>query len=286
MDDLRIKKKPDREELPELPILGNQKKWNIIKLVLRALCLFLSVVDIAELIAIETARNALDYWPSVAYPVLAGFILWDVIELIVIIVRGSPAKGVHPGAHVGVELILFLGSTFTVAAQAYKANWGQLGAPEWVLEENELYAWVPVALTQFSFLGLLVILRFVLFIRACVEVDRRKKDRRVQQLVLAIQKQGRNPQDIPLAAFKAAREQNHVGASTVLKAISHSTMRSTNTTESSTAPQQSSPSPAAEDRDFAYKYNFPIVTVPELLESGIHPEDARNQKVLFGTFPR
>ncbi|KAI1753414.1 hypothetical protein F4782DRAFT_529724 [Xylaria castorea] len=304
MGSSKIKKKQDREKLPALPIVGNQKKWNIIKVVLRGLCLLLSIIDIAELIAIETGRNGLGYWPSVAYPVLAGFILWDVIEFIVILVRGSPSKGLHPGAHVGIELILFLGSVFTVAAQALNANWGQLGLPDWELRERELLAWVQVALTQFSFLSLLVpddgqmtflcgltinqtrrLLRFIFFVRACVEVDRRKKDRRLQQLVFAIQKQGRDPQDIPLAAFRAAREQNHMGTSTVLRAISHSTAQSTHTAESSTAQQQRSRS-SAEERDFAYKYNFSIVTVPELLESGIHPEDARNQKVLIGTFPR
>ncbi|KAI0454556.1 hypothetical protein F5B21DRAFT_234307 [Xylaria acuta] len=285
MGDLRIKRKPDREKLPELPIVGNQKKWNIIKMVLRALCLLLSIIDIAELIAIETASNALDYWPSVAYPALAGFLLWDLVEFVVIIVRGSPAKGIHPGVHVGVELVLWLGSVFTLVAQALGANWGELGAPDWVLRGRDLLPWVRVALTQFSFLSLLVALRFIFFVRACVEVDRRKKDRRLQELVFAIQNQGRDPQDIPLAAFRAAREQNHVGTSTVLKAISHSTTRSTHAAESSTAPQQRSSSSAG-DRDFAYKYNFPIVTVPELLESGIHPEDARNQKVLIGDFPR
>ncbi|TRX93010.1 hypothetical protein FHL15_006148 [Xylaria flabelliformis] len=284
MGDSKIKKKQYRKNLPDLPIVGNQKKWNIIKIVLRALCLLLSITDIAELIAIETGSNALDYWAAVAYPVLAGIILWDLIEFVVIIIRGSPSKGIHPGAHVGVELILWLGSALTVAAQAIKAPWSELGASEWELEEQELLAWVRVTLTQFSFLSLLVFLRFIFFVRACIEVDRRKKDRRLQQLVFAIREQGRDPQDIPLAAFRAAREQNHVGPSTVLRAISHSTRRSTDTPESLTAQQQSRTS--AEERDFAYKYNFPIVTVPELLESGIHPEDARNQKVLIGAFPR
>ncbi|KAI0197353.1 hypothetical protein EV127DRAFT_8734 [Xylaria flabelliformis] len=156
MGDSKIKKKQDREKLPDLPIVGNQKKWNIIKMVLRALCLLLSIIDIAELIAIETGGNGLDYWPAVAYPVLAGFILWDVIEFVVIAVRGSPSKGVHPGAHVGVELILWLGSVFTIATQAFTAPWGDLGASESDLEEEDLLVWVRITLTQFSFLGLLV----------------------------------------------------------------------------------------------------------------------------------
>ncbi|KAJ2999208.1 hypothetical protein NUW58_g63 [Xylaria curta] len=289
MGNSKAKKKLGRKQLPDLPIVGNQRKWNIIKVILRIISLALSITDTAELVTIETASTTLDYWPVVAFPVLAGFILWDVIEFIVMIARGGTAKGIHPGAHVGVELILWLGSVFTIVAQAVKANWSQLGAPDYVLEERALLPWVRVALTQFSFLGLLVILRFVLFVRACVEVDRRKKDRRVQQLVFAIQKQGRNPQDIPLSAFKAVRAMDRTDPSTVIKALSNSanasmTEPTTHAAESSTKPQRSRSS--AEERDFAYKYNFPIVTVPELLESGIHPEDARNQKVLIGAFPR
>ncbi|KAI1119866.1 hypothetical protein F5Y10DRAFT_147466 [Nemania abortiva] len=284
----------DRKKFPDLPIIGNQRKWNIAKVVLRSICLGLSIIDVAELIAIQTASNALDYWPSVAYPVLAGFILWDVIEFVVIIVRGSPAKGVHPGAHVGIELILWLGGTLTLTMQGIRANWGELGAPDWVLEERDLYPWVQVALTQFSFLSLLTLLRFVFFVRACVEVDRRKKDRRVQQLVYAIQEQGRDPQDIPLSAFRAARELNYISSHTVLKAIETSTQSTTqSTTRSKTHSEQSTrtippqrPRSAPDERDFAYKYNFPITTVPEFLGSGIHPEDARNQKVLIGPFPR
>ncbi|KAI1110938.1 hypothetical protein F5Y14DRAFT_427235 [Nemania sp. NC0429] len=283
------KRGPVRDKLPDLPIVGNQRKWNVIKVMLRTLCLTLSIIDVAELIAIQTGRNGLDYPAWVGYPALAAIILWDVVEFVVIIVRGSMAKGIHPGAHVGVELILCAGGIFTLVWQGYNADWGELAAPEWYLEERDLGSWVQVALTQFSFLALLALLRFVFFVRACIEVDRRKKDRRVQQLVFAIQKQGRNPQDIPLSAFRAVREQNHVSSYTVLKALSNSTTaqsttHTTHTTQPSTTPQR--PRSAPEERDFSYKYNFPIATVPELLERGIHPEDARNQKVLIGAFPR
>ncbi|KAI0814330.1 hypothetical protein GGR55DRAFT_700638 [Xylaria sp. FL0064] len=286
-DSTKKKRKSGRDKLPDLPTVGNQRKWNIIKVVLRSLCLILSVVDLGELIAIDTSRNSLDYYAGVAYAVLAAFILWDIVEFVVIIVRGSTGKGVHPGAHVGVELILWVGSVFTITAQAFNANWGQLGAPSWKLEELEITSWVYVALTQFSFLGLLAILRFVFFVRACVEVDRRKKDRRVQQLVFAIQRQGQNPQDVPLSTFQRARDLDHHSASTMLKALSSNSNTSSShsaASASTTAPPR--PSSAPEERDFAYKYNFTVATVPELLESGIHPEDARNQKVLIETFPR
>lgn len=61
-----------RDKLPDLPIVGNQRKWNVAKVVLRCISLFLSIVDVGELIAIETGRNGLDYWPSVAYPVVSS----------------------------------------------------------------------------------------------------------------------------------------------------------------------------------------------------------------------
>ncbi|KAI0431871.1 hypothetical protein F5Y09DRAFT_177027 [Xylaria sp. FL1042] len=287
MDDSTKKQKWGRGKLPELPTVGNQRKWDITKAVMRTICIILSVVDIGELIAIDAYNNSLDYYPAAAYPVLATLLLWDIVEFVVIIVRGSTGKGVHPGAHVGVELILWLGSIFTIAALAFNANWGLLGAPTWKLEELEITNWVYVALTQFSFLGFIAILRFVFFVRACVEVDRRKKDRRVQQLVLAIQKQGRNPQDVPLSTFQRARDLDYHSASTMIKALSSNSNTSSShsgASSSTTAPRR--PSSAPEERDFAYKYNFTIATVPELLQSGIHPEDARNQKVLIETFPR
>ncbi|KAK5630960.1 hypothetical protein RRF57_006675 [Xylaria bambusicola] len=291
MGDLKKnKQKKAREKLPELPSVGNQRKWNIIKVVLRSICLLLSIVDVAEVIALDLSSHGLDYWASVAYPVLGTFLFWDVIEFVVIIVRRSIAKGVHPGAHVGVELILCLGGIFTVGIQAYTADWYQL-TTSWVLRDTGWTTWAYVALTQFSFLSLLTFLRFILFVRACVEIDRRKRDRRVQQLVFAIQEQGRDPQNVPLAAFTRARELDHVSASQILKALSPSTMTqptlvTSHSSASSSTVVASQPPRSPEERDFAYKYNFPIATVPELLENGIHPEDARNQKVLIGAFPR
>lgn len=127
--------------------------------------------------------------------------------------------------------------------------------------------------------------------RACVEVDRRKKDRRVQQLVFAIQQQGRDPQEVPLSAFRAVQDLDRISSHTVLRALSTSAAPSTMTQTAHSGPPSAVTKPqrprsAPDERDFAYKYNFPIATVPELLESDIHPEDARNQKVLIGAFPR
>ncbi|KAI8624378.1 hypothetical protein F5Y19DRAFT_320027 [Xylariaceae sp. FL1651] len=272
-----------RDKMPDLPVVGNQRKWDITKVALRSFSIFLSVVVLGELIAFSTAYINVIIWPGIAYPAVAAILVWDIIEFVVMIVRHSVSNGINPAAHVGVELILWLGSTATVVLQAVLADWGELTRSYSDLILYEEYSWVTLAITELAFLGFLILLRFVFFVRACVEVDRRKKDRRIQQLVLAIQKQGQNPQDFPLSAFAAARDMDQGGFPTILPELSVST-RSTNTARSTATPQR--PRSAPEERDFAYKYNFPIATVPELLESGIHPEDARNQKVLIRAFPR
>ncbi|KAI3316898.1 hypothetical protein HD806DRAFT_402383 [Xylariaceae sp. AK1471] len=144
------------EKLPALPILRNQRRWDITKVVLRSLCLTLSVIDVAELIALDTVRQHLIYSGWVAYPVLAALLLWDIIEFVVIIVRRNISKGIPPGAHIGVELILWLGSITTVAVEALFIDWGELVASDQEQIERDVYSWARVALTQFSFLSFLL----------------------------------------------------------------------------------------------------------------------------------
>jgi hypothetical protein len=83
-------------------------------------------------------------------------LLWDITEFVVIITRRSISKGIPPGAHVGVELVLWLGTIATVIAESLKLNWGRLtlSVEDQILEE--LDNWVRVTLTQFSFLSLLM----------------------------------------------------------------------------------------------------------------------------------
>ncbi|KAI0205073.1 hypothetical protein F4808DRAFT_410420 [Astrocystis sublimbata] len=286
----KSRKKVPREKLPPIPVTRSQRRWNITKIVLRSIALALSITALGLAVAIDRVTFSQLYWAFVAFPALSVFISWDTIEFIVIIIRRDNFQGIHPGAHVAFELLFWLGTSLTVAFQAYTTIRSQILYIDDVEFPYDANFWAPVAVTQLSILGFLLFLRFVFFIRACVETNRKNKDRRVQELVWAIQKQGHDPQDIPLSLFRKAREQEHGGASTVLKAISKSTTpttRSIQTADSTKPPQTKHYARVSiEDRDFTVKYNFPIVTVPELLESGIHPEDARNQKVLIGAFPR
>ncbi|KAI2643631.1 hypothetical protein GGS21DRAFT_486156 [Xylaria nigripes] len=291
MDDPMKKRggKTNQEKSPDLPVLGDQRRLDIAKVVLRSLCIAITITDLVELIIIEVAAPFLQFWPTAAYPLLGTFILWDISEFVTMMLRGSVSKGFHPGVHVAAELILWLGSLASTTIQALGASWSTFFKSEESLSESGLSITVRLAITQFGFLGLLVVLRFILFVMACVQTDRRNKDRRVRQLVLAIQKQGWNTQGIPLTTLKAARKIRKGAHPAVLEALEPSKLPRDDTIAS---PSPSFPSavqqvqPPEDERDFAYKYNFPLATVPELLEAGIHPEDARNQKFLIGTFPR
>ncbi|KAI1438288.1 hypothetical protein GGR50DRAFT_486863 [Xylaria sp. CBS 124048] len=276
------KKRTSRDSLPDLPIVGNQRNWNIAKVVLRSLCLAVGLVIMAELIMLLYTREAfLQYNLKPVFFVIGPGIAWDLVEFITMLIRRSIAKGVPLGVHVGAELVLWLGCIAALIIQIE----GIIGG---TMDANFV---VVVTLSQLGFLVFLVLLRFVLFVRACVEVDRLKRDQRVRDLVFAIQKHGWNTQsnDVRLAAQELSRDVR----STVLETLSP---RDNPRSSSSAAPAPPAPAPVPgppapphsprEERDFTYKYNFPITTAQELLESGIHPEEARNQKVLIGAFPR
>ena len=64
-------RKTVREKLPDLPSVGNQRRWDIIKVVLRSVCLVLGIAGLAELIALDHSTNDLVYWSFVAYPAVS-----------------------------------------------------------------------------------------------------------------------------------------------------------------------------------------------------------------------
>ncbi|KAI1485402.1 hypothetical protein F5X96DRAFT_660210 [Biscogniauxia mediterranea] len=165
--------------------------------------------------------------------------------------------------------------------------------------------WLRVCINLHAYLSGLCytrILHFVLFVRACVEVDRHKKDRRVQELILAMQKQGRNPRDFPLLATFTQQHHHHHQTSAFSSTLVAAAAAATKTT------------PSASERDFSLKYDHALgPPVPGLLASSsssavaaarsvtdarlpadaefpgempVSPEELRNEKVLIGAFPR
>ncbi|KAI1814915.1 hypothetical protein GGS20DRAFT_584964 [Poronia punctata] len=257
--------------LPELPVLPTQRRWDVTKAVFRALSILIAFAAIVTLAYLQATGAPPRHELKAGFPVLVVILIWDVAEFAVIFTYRNISRGIPISVQVGVELVLWLGCIATLTLL------GLYGTFAGVSLESQS-AWSQLSFAQ--------LFRFILFVRVCVEVDRRRRDRRVQALVYALQTQGRNPQDYPLEAFKAAQDIDY-SSSTMLAAITGSPPASNNDKPSYLpTPLLERPRSAPEERDSRHKYNFQATNIPEFRGSAIHPEEARNQKVLVGAFPR
>ncbi|KAH6647372.1 hypothetical protein BKA67DRAFT_577257 [Truncatella angustata] len=184
------------EQLPELPLVGNQPKWNRIKLILRSISLIFEIAVIGLAVPIKELY--------VIIPVLFAF-LWDISEIISICVRRSLSKGIKAGAHVGCDLLLFMGCTvvtvfIVVSTWTYQRSWYDFRNTDYYADYRRSYL---IMVASCPLLSLITLLHFTLFVRACVEVHRRRKDRRIQQLVMAMIASGQSPAEHLSSALKA-----------------------------------------------------------------------------------
>ncbi|KAK8079288.1 hypothetical protein PG994_003095 [Apiospora phragmitis] len=171
---------PPRDALPELPQVGSDAAWVIVKIVLRSLCLMLGLLLAGFALAAFARPSSSDGDGGAAYrvavvslPVGLLAAVWNGAEFVTMCARRSRRRGITAKAHVGLELLLWILGVAGSVAQALwsQATYGASGA------------------AAISFLAVLGTLEFVLFVRSCLEVDRRKKDWRIQQLVIALQMQ-------------------------------------------------------------------------------------------------
>ncbi|KAK8137192.1 hypothetical protein PG984_005132 [Apiospora sp. TS-2023a] len=172
---------PPRDTLPELPQIGSDAAWVTIKIVLRTLCLTLGIILAGFALAAIAARQNLNQnnrgrdilvLPFIMLAIGLLTAVWNGAEFITMCARRSRRKGITAKAHVGADLLLWV---LGVAGSAIQSIMGL-----------EYGARGTATVTLLAVLG---VLEFALFVRSCLEVDRRKKDRRIQQLVIALQMQ-------------------------------------------------------------------------------------------------
>lgn len=124
-------------KLPEPPAVGNQTKWNTAKLVIRSIALALEVVSVCLAFVLVAGERSMDgvlgTVPVVSWPLIGREIslttvrqtglglIWDLSELIVICVRRDKSRGIKPGAHVGVDLVLCLGIIVSTGLTSWAA---------------------------------------------------------------------------------------------------------------------------------------------------------------------
>ncbi|KAH6640068.1 hypothetical protein BKA67DRAFT_140536 [Truncatella angustata] len=188
-------------------VIPYDKTWHLIKLVLRAASLVCCVVLLGISIAISIGPgydgwNITIYWVA---PLVAVAGIWDLAELITILACGKRngaqhRRGIHPGAHVGVELCIWLAGVFCVfvSVMAYYSAVSQLrncqeeqedgrssssssyysyycDEDEWAILSKGTV--VPILRAIEAFIALLTLVHFILFVYACIETNQRNRSR-------------------------------------------------------------------------------------------------------------
>ncbi|KAK3955758.1 hypothetical protein QBC32DRAFT_367427 [Pseudoneurospora amorphoporcata] len=165
--------------------IAYSKKWHVVKLAFQTASLVCSAIILGVGLALGTyATQWGNPWEvDIVFGIEASAaglaILWTVAELLTVYFS-KERRGIHPGAHVGVQLIIVLvaslgagiGGVFAVAFMKH-------------YDEDEieiLNLLSDLMRTLFAFSIILWIIHFFLFVRACVEthiVNSTNKARRI-----------------------------------------------------------------------------------------------------------
>jgi len=174
--------------------------WHIAKLVLGGVAIVSSIILIA--LAASTWGVSEGYAFELVYivPVAGVALCWQIAEFITLGARGglsryknSLGRGIHPGAHVGMHLVLWMGFAVDLGIEAFTAYY----LDEYVFDSDptsygssyyNAYSWLAGAqyrditrsLTAFSAISLAV--HFILFVRACIETHARNTAKRMDNI--------------------------------------------------------------------------------------------------------
>ncbi|RYP81432.1 hypothetical protein DL770_005908 [Monosporascus sp. CRB-9-2] len=176
----------------------SQKRWDVIKVILRSFTLLCAIALVV--FCVRSGRVYGDFLPDtysiafigcVAPASISGF--WALAEFITLCVRtrrsGLRLTGIPPGAHVAVDLLLWLATlVFMVLLgvwfiAAFQASWYYPG-----LSGEQM----GITLAALCFELALTALHFTLFVRACIETERRNSERRIKKAIMSLSQRGLN----------------------------------------------------------------------------------------------
>ncbi|KAH8888712.1 hypothetical protein GQ53DRAFT_229253 [Thozetella sp. PMI_491] len=203
--------------------------WSVTKIVLRCfsviICGAIIAVEVSTLIEYERTYHSIADIAYFATPPALAAILWDKIEFLTLCIRRG--RGVHPGAHVAVELILWLGCS-GMGALILRAAWNvnnllasikayYAASDDYNGIDYSSYSkgdiqginnYVTKARAAGALLFLVAVIRFVLFVRACVETDNRRRVRKTPTIITTQYSEAH----IPLAGVAAPQAYDPVAA--------------------------------------------------------------------------
>ncbi|KAI0023954.1 hypothetical protein F4780DRAFT_686180 [Xylariomycetidae sp. FL0641] len=167
-----------------------QGRRNMTKFAMRCFSMLVSIIAIS----LSASDDQYFYFTGRAYywctPILLIPLLWDVVELVTIRVRGRN-PGILSGWHVGVELVAFTACVLAIAfvALEYEEMVLNFDHPETPME------WKHRMLVLLALLALITVDRFGLFVFACVETYRRNESHKVEAIVRALRQIDRETSD-------------------------------------------------------------------------------------------
>lgn len=174
----------------------SQKRWDVIKVILRSFTLACAIALVVFCVRAEPIFG--DFIPTTSSFAFTGCVapasisgLWALAEFITLCVRtrrsGLRLTGIPPGAHVAMDLILWLATLvfmtllsvwFVAALQSSWAYSGITGGQ------------MGFALAALCFQLALTALHFTLFVRACIETERRNSERRIKKAIMSLSQWG------------------------------------------------------------------------------------------------
>ncbi|OTB06493.1 hypothetical protein M426DRAFT_20943 [Hypoxylon sp. CI-4A] len=222
---------PQRRSIPVPP--QSSRSWQMAKATLHCA----SVACCGVVLGLSAART----WEGstgtgiLTIPVTAAAAAWTIAELLALCIRrkSAPGRGIHPGAHVGVQLVLFLALILSIFYSAMlwrsvqhslrKCNEWERDPrnPDWVIQNStsvnsdgrhpiraffcpEDYrqeindpAYRSSVQAIIAFCAMLWFIHFTLFVRACVETRRLNSEPQVMWVY-------------PRAAWPAPYEERYV----------------------------------------------------------------------------
>ncbi|KAK8062501.1 hypothetical protein PG997_014598 [Apiospora hydei] len=155
------------------------RPWHNAKIVLLSMSVVFSIVVIGISIALAVNPTVLSLQVVWVAPEAAVAIIWSVAEFVTLCARKNQ-RGIHPGAHVALHLLLWLAFVVAAGLTAYvvalNVEYDYYYSSSYRYSRySAIKFYIRSLQAELAFLILLIITHFTLFVRACVETARRNK---------------------------------------------------------------------------------------------------------------
>lgn len=135
------------------------------------------IIVASRYLTVYVERSFANFYNFVFCLAPAGFSIgWQLAEFITLGVRKD--RGIYPGAHVGIHLCVWLAFMLAIinaSFETYAINYGKSRSRHYYYDVGKLNVEYSFQVASLALAVFLLILHFVLFVRACVETHRRNK---------------------------------------------------------------------------------------------------------------